>query len=138
MCHPPIRGNIHNTDYYRHLYRQSEQVFLSVLPSHSQGIYHRWQNLTSRHQHYFHCILSNPLFMRILTFSHFPKNTVKENHYVRSHSSLSCFLQFLLSTSLPPRHSIYAPKTTKKRALNLLCSFKTLSFIDYFFLQKTE
>jgi hypothetical protein len=26
----------------------------------------------------------------------------------------------------------------KKRALNLLCSSKTLSFINYFFLQKTE
>ena len=57
---------------------------------------------------------------------------------VRYHSSLSCFLQFPLSTSLAPRHSIYAPKSTKKRALNLLCRFKTLSFIDYFFLQKTE
>lgn len=68
----------------------------------------------------------------------FPKNTVKENHYVRHHSSLSCFLQFPLSTSLSSRFSIYAPKSTKKRALNLLCRFKTLSFIDYFFLQKTE
>ena len=58
--------------------------------------------------------------------------------FVRYHSSLSCFLQFPLSTSLAPRHSIYAPKSTKKRALNLLCRFKTLSFIDYFFLQKTE
>ena len=54
------------------------------------------------------------------------------------HSSLSCFLQFPLSTSLAPRHSIYAPKSTKKRALKLLCGSKTLSFIDYFFLQKTE